>query len=116
MMQRYRWNDVSKEQLNPLFARRCIHGDTLTVAKVYLTKGSVVPEHSHPNEQISIMEEGALRFLIGGEEIVVSAGEVLRIPANVPHSAVAIEDTVGIDVFSPPRQDWISGTDAYLRR
>jgi quercetin dioxygenase-like cupin family protein len=115
-MQRYAWNTIQKEELNPRFARQAIHTDTMTVAKVFLKKGYVVPEHSHPNEQVSIMEEGVLRFLFGDEEVVLRAGETLRIPANVPHSAEALEDSVGIDIFSPPRLDWISGDDAYLRR
>ena len=115
-MKHYKWSEVEKEQLNPNFARRCIHSDSMTVAKVYLAKGSLVPEHSHPNEQVSVIDEGSLRFNLQGQEIVVRAGEVLRIPANVPHSAFALEDTVGTDIFSPPRQDWISGTDAYLRK
>lgn len=88
----------------------------MTVARVYLNKGCIVPEHSHPNEQVSMMEQGALRFVFPGEEVVLRAGEVLRIPSNVPHSAEALEDSVGIDLFSPPRADWIAGNDAYLRR
>jgi quercetin dioxygenase-like cupin family protein len=115
-MQRYDWSMIEREQLNPLFARQVIHGDSMTVAKVYLAKGCVVPEHSHPNEQISMMEKGALRFVLNGQEVLVKAGETIRIPANVPHSAVAIEDSIATDLFSPPRQDWISGDDAYLRR
>jgi quercetin dioxygenase-like cupin family protein len=115
-MQCYDWSTVEREQLNPNFARQVIHGDSMTVAKVYLKKGCVVPEHSHPNEQISMMEQGALRFVLGGKEVVVKAGETLRIPANEPHSAEALEDSVATDLFSPPRQDWISGDDAYLRR
>jgi quercetin dioxygenase-like cupin family protein len=115
-MQRYDWNTVEREQLNPNFARQCIHGDSMTVAKVYLKKGYVVPEHRHPNEQISMMEEGVLRFVFSGKEVIVKAGETLRIPPNVPHSAEALEDSVATDLFSPPRQDWINGDDAYLRR
>lgn len=115
-MQRYEWNSIEREQLNPTFARQVIHGDTMTVARVYLKKGCIVPEHSHPNEQISMMEQGVLRFMFGSDEVIVKAGETLRIPANVPHSAEALEDSVATDLFSPPRQDWISGDDAYLRR
>jgi len=115
-MQRYDWTSVEKEQLNPAFARQCIHTDSMTVARVFLKKGYVVPEHSHPNEQVSIMEQGALRFIFPGEEVILKAGEVLRIPANLPHSAEALEDSAGIDLFAPPRQDWINGSDAYLRR
>jgi len=115
-MQLYQWDQVEKEQLSPTFARQVINGETITVARVYLRKGCSVPEHSHHNEQISIMEEGALKFVIDGQEKMVRAGEVLRIPPHVPHSAVAVEDSVGIDIFSPVREDWKRGDDAYLRK
>ena len=109
------WNQIEKEQLNPTFARQVIHGDTVTVARVFLAKGCSVPEHKHHNEQISIIESGALKFIIAGEEKVVRAGEILKIPANLPHAAVAEEDCVGMDIFVPVREDWRSGNDAYLR-
>ena len=85
------------------------------LARIVLRKGCVVPEHSHPNEQIAFILNGALRFQIDGETHTVRTGEVLVIPANLPHSAIALEDTVDFDVFAPPRQDWIDGHDAYLR-
>ncbi len=88
----------------------------MTVARLYLRKGSSVPEHSHHNEQISMIEQGSLKFVIAGQETVVKAGQVLRIPPNVPHSAEALEDSVAVDLFSPPREDWIRGDDAYLRK
>jgi len=115
-MQLYQWDSVEKEQLNPRFARQVIHGDTITVARVYLRKGCFVPEHSHHNEQISMMDQGALKFVIGGQEKVLRAGDVLRIPANMPHSAEALEDSAGIDIFAPVREDWRRGDDAYLRK
>jgi quercetin dioxygenase-like cupin family protein len=115
-MQIYEWNQVEKEQLSPTFARQVIHSDAMTVARVYLRKGCNVPEHSHHNEQISMMEQGSLRFVIAGEEKVLKAGQVLRIPPHVPHSAEALEDCVAVDLFSPPREDWIRGDDAYLRK
>jgi len=115
-MQIYEWNQVEKEQLSPTFARQVIHSDAMTVARVYLRKGCSVPEHSHHNEQISMMEQGALKFVIAGEEKVLKAGQVLRIPPHVPHSAEALEDCVAVDLFSPPREDWIRGDDAYLRK
>jgi quercetin dioxygenase-like cupin family protein len=89
------------------------------LAHVYLKKGCIVPKHSHENEQFTYILEGALRFWIGDdekEEVVVGAGEVLHIPSNVFHKAEALEDTLDVDVFSPPRQDWLDKTDAYLRR
>jgi quercetin dioxygenase-like cupin family protein len=115
----YRWNDMPKEQLSDTLARRLITGDQMMLAHVYLKKGCVVPKHSHHNEQLTYILEGALKFTLGeqqDEEVLVKAGEVLLIPSNLPHMAVAVEDTLDVDVFSPPRQDWIDKTDAYLRR
>ena len=115
-MDYYRWDEVNHEEMNPLFARRVVHGERLTVARVYLKKGCRVPLHSHENEQISNVLEGVLRFEIGGQELTVGAGELVRIPPNVPHSAEAMEDTVGLDIFNPIREDWLRGEDQYLRR
>ncbi|HLJ50949.1 MAG TPA: cupin domain-containing protein [Bryobacteraceae bacterium] len=112
----YDWNKVEKEQINPMLVRQMIHGETMTVARIYLGKGCSVPVHSHANEQISMIEKGALRFVLAGEEQIVRAGEVLHIPAHVPHSAEAMEDSIAVDLFSPPREDWIRGDDAYLRK
>jgi len=100
-----------------LIGRRLITGDEMMIAHVYLAKGAIVPRHSHHNEQITYILEGKLRFTLGdGDETVdVAAGEVLTIPAHVPHMAEALEDTLDVDVFHPPRQDWLDGTDAYLR-
>ena len=109
------WADVPTESLNPLLDRQLIVGEQIMVARVLLKKGCVVPMHSHFNEQIAYMQEGALQFTIGGEEIVVRAGEFLCIPPNVPHQAVALEDTIDIDIFTPPRADWLNKTDQYLR-
>ena len=111
-----RWDDIPVEQLNPLIGRQFIVGSEIMVARVLLRKGAVVPMHQHHNEQVSYILEGALKFLIDGQEIVVRAGEVLCIPPNVPHEAHALEDTVDLDVFNPPRQDWIDRDDAYLRK
>jgi len=109
------WKDVELEQLNPLLDRQMITGDKVMLARVLLKKGCVVPEHSHENEQVTYILEGALKFWIEGKEIIVRAGEVLCIPSNVPHKAEAVEDTVDLDVFYPPRQDWLNKTDSYLR-
>jgi unsaturated pyranuronate lyase len=111
----YRWDDLPREALSPLIGRRLITGDQMMIAHVYLAKGAIVPEHSHHNEQITYILEGRLRFTVGGEQIDVAAGEVLTIPPHVPHQAEAIEDTLDVDVFTPPRQDWLDGSDAYLR-
>jgi quercetin dioxygenase-like cupin family protein len=114
----YRWDALPREELNPLIGRRLITGDRMMIAHVYLAKGAVVPQHAHHNEQITYILEGAVRFWLGddGSQIVdVVAGEVLTIPAHLPHRAEALEDTVDVDVFTPPREDWLSGDDAYLR-
>ena len=111
-----RWEDLPKEQLNPKLARRLIWGDRVMIAHVYLDRGCVVPRHAHENEQLTYVLDGALRFSIDGVEHVVRSGEVLTIPSNVPHEAEALEDTLDVDIFSPPRQDWLEGRDAYLRQ
>lgn len=110
------WSDVRLEQLNDKISRRMVWGEQVMMAYIYIQKGGVVPEHSHVNEQITHVLQGALEFMIDGKQIVVRSGQVLVIPSNLPHSAVALEDTVDLDVFSPVRRDWIEGTDAYLRR
>src|ERR1700730_17770350 len=115
----YRWDSMKKERVSDMLERRLITGDRMMLAHVYLDKGCVVPKHSHENEQLTYILQGALRFALGEhgeEEIVVSAGEVLVIPSHLPHSAVALDDTLDVDIFSPPRQDWLDKTDAYLRR
>lgn len=115
----YRWADIPREKVGDLLERRLITGERLMVAHVYLKKGCVVPRHSHENEQVSYVLEGTLRFWYGAEleeERVLGPGEVLAIPSNLPHKAEALEDALSIDIFSPPRQDWLDGTDDYLRR
>ncbi len=111
------WEEVEKEQVTDVISRRLVWGERMMIAQVNLDKGSVVPKHAHENEQITYILEGALRFWIGEdgeEELVVRAGEILYIPSNVPHKAEALEDTLDVDVFSPPRQDWLDGTDTYF--
>jgi len=115
----YRWDQVPREELHERLSRRLITGDQVMLAHVYLKQGCVVPKHSHENEQFTYILEGALRFLVGdagAEEIVVHAGEVLHLPAHVPHEAHALEDTLDMDIFYPPRADWLNKTDDYLRR
>jgi quercetin dioxygenase-like cupin family protein len=115
----FRWDDMEKERVTDMLSRRLITGERMMLAHVYLKKGCIVPKHSHENEQLTYILEGALRFWIGedqNEEIVVRAGEVLLIPSNIPHKAEALEETLDVDVFSPPRQDWLKKTDDYLRR
>jgi Uncharacterized conserved protein, contains double-stranded beta-helix domain len=109
------WHMIPLEDLNPLLQRQFVVGQEIMLARVLLKKGCIVPEHSHHNEQLTYIVEGALKFYIDGKEIVVHAGEVLCIPSNMPHKAEAMEDTVDLDVFAPPRADWINKTDQYLR-
>jgi quercetin dioxygenase-like cupin family protein len=110
------WNKVEREKLNDLIDREMVVGDKLMLARVFLKKGAHVPQHYHHNEQVTYILEGALKFAIDGKEIVVHAGEVLCIPSNMPHEAWALEDTLDLDVFNPPREDWLNKSDDYLRR
>lgn len=114
-----RWSDTPIEQLNPQLTRQFITGEQAMLARIDLKKGATVPRHSHPNEQISWITEGALLFTLGEgaaeQQVTVRAGEVLVIPGNLPHAAEALDDTVDFDLFAPPRQDWIDKNDAYLR-
>ena len=115
----FRWDEMPKEPVTEGIERRIITGDRMMLTHVYLRRGAIVPTHSHDNEQLTYILEGALRFKLGEDQhetIVVAAGEVLHIPSNVPHEAEAIEDTLDVDVFSPPRADWLNKTDSYLRK
>ena len=109
------WKNVEHEKLSDLIDREMVVGNKLMLARVFLKKGAHVPEHHHHNEQVTYILEGALKFAIDGKEIVVRAGEVLCIPSNMPHEAWALEDTLDLDVFDPPREDWLNKTDGYLR-
>ncbi len=114
----YRWDDMEKEQVSNQLGRRLITGERMMLAHVYIEKGCIVPQHSHENEQLTYILSGALKFWIGEEkrEQIVRAGEVLVIPSNVLHMAEALEDTLDVDIFDPPRQDWLDKTDDYLRQ
>lgn len=114
----YRWDDLPMEALKPDLGRRLISTERMMIAHVYLDEGCVVPQHSHENEQLTYILQGLLRFFLGedGSEVVdVHAGEVLHIPSHLPHKAEALEQTLDVDIFCPPRADWLEGTDAYLR-
>lgn len=114
----YAWAKMPKEAMSDHLDRRLITGDGMTIAHIEIKKGGIVPKHSHPNEQIAYIIQGALKFRLGeaqDEAVVVRAGEVLVIPPHLPHSAEALEDTLDVDIFNPPRLDWLSGDDAYLR-
>jgi quercetin dioxygenase-like cupin family protein len=121
---KYSWSALPPEQLNPQLSRRIVTGKQVMVAQVYLKAGCVVPKHHHVNEQVTYILEGALRLWVGdkvdsqdeADGILLKSGDVLVIPGNVPHRAIAVEDTLDLDVFAPPRQDWLNGTDEYLRK
>ncbi len=115
----YRWSDIPAETLKGSITRKLVTGERMMLAHVYLKKGDDVPRHFHENEQLTYILSGALQFWLGDndeQQVTVRAGEVLVIPSNLPHRAFALEDTLDVDVFCPPRQDWLDGTDAYLRR
>ena len=115
-----KWDEIPLEAVTDTIGRRLVTGERMMLAHVYLEQGAIVPTHSHENEQLTWVVEGALRFWIGEgddiEEVVVSAGEALYLPSHVPHKAEALEDTFDVDVFSPPRQDWLDGTDTYFHQ
>jgi len=115
-MQLYNWNTIQEECLNSLLARKVIHAQNLTIARLHLQKLAVVPRHDHMNEQITMLERGRLRFIFDGEQKILEVGDILQIPPHVPHMVEALEDSVAVDVFSPPREDWIRGDDSYLRK
>ena len=111
----YRWADIVPEQLNPLLTRQFVSGQKAMLSRILLKQGCLVPEHQHENEQVSLVVSGALEFVVSGVTQVVRAGEILVIPSGAPHSALALEDTENLDLFAPPRQDWIDKDDSYLR-
>ncbi len=114
-MERYDWTAVAEEKMNPVLTRRVIHSGGMTVARIWLGKGAVGPLHRHVNEQVTMLQSGALRFEMGGESFVLRAGEVLVIPPDLPHRVEALEESMATDLFTPRREDWITGDDAYLR-
>jgi quercetin dioxygenase-like cupin family protein len=115
-MERYNWTAIPEEKMNPLFTRQVIHTGQMTVARLWLGKGAVVPLHGHINQQVTMVQSGALEFEMGGERIVLKAGDVLVIPPDVPHRVEALEESTAIDIFTPSREDWLRGDDAYLRK
>jgi len=115
-MELYTWDQMENEVLSDGVSRKYVTGDKAMLARFVLAKGAIVPEHFHESEQISCILDGALKFELEGREVLVRKGQVLRIPSNVPHSAVALEDSLALDIFSPIRQDWLNKQDDYLRR
>ena len=112
----HRWDEIALEKVTEMLSRKIVTGEREMLAQVYVKRGCLVPMHSHEAEQMTYVLQGALRFLIGGEDITVREGEVLHIPSGVPHQAEALEDTFELDIFSPIRQDWLDHTDDYLRQ
>jgi quercetin dioxygenase-like cupin family protein len=111
------WEKYETEKLSPMITRNMASGEDGTIARVQIARGGIVPRHSHRSEQYTMILAGALKFIFDdGETTVVRPGEILLIPANVPHSAEALEDTVDIDFFAPRREDWINKDDSYLRQ
>ncbi len=115
-MRLFSWDEVKTEVMSANIRRKVITGERAMVAQVFIVKGGVVPVHQHESEQLTYILEGALEFELEGRTVVVRKGEVLHIPSNVPHRAVALEDTLDLDIFSPIRVDWLTGQDDYLRR
>ena len=111
----HRWDEIALEKVTEMMSQKIITGEREMLAQIYLKRGALIPLHSHESEQMTYILQGALRFLVGNEEVVVREGEVLHIPANAQHQAEALEDTFELDVFCPPRRDWIDGDDAYMR-
>ena len=110
------WDGIERESLNELTVRQAIHGEKLTLARIHLAKGAVVPRHAHSNEQISMLEQGRLRFVFDGREMILEAGQMMLIAPDEPHAVIALEDSRALDLFAPAREDWIRGDDTYLRQ
>lgn len=105
-MDTYNWDRVPVEQVMPGITRQVIHTPSMTILRLKFDRGALAPMHSHVHEQVSMPMKGKVRFVLDGQEIRLQAGDILRIPSNVPHSAEALEDTILIDVFTPARTDW----------
>jgi quercetin dioxygenase-like cupin family protein len=114
-LKHFKWKEIELEHLNPLFDRQMVVGESIMLARIILKKGAYVPMHHHHNEQLTYCLEGGMKFGIDGREIELRPGDGLCIPPNMPHEAWALDDTIELDVFVPPRADWLAKDDAYLR-
>ena len=114
-MQIHTWSTIAEEPLNPLAGRKALHGTNMTVARFRFDKGNKVAMHHHVNDQITIVESGAVRMVVGEETLHLKAGEMVHVAPDVPHGNEALEDTIIVEIFSPVREDWIKGDDSYLR-
>ena len=107
----HRWDEIALEKVTEMISRKIVSGEREMLAQIYLKRGALVPMHAHDSEQMTYILQGALRFLIDGEEIIVREGEVLHIPSRLPHQSEALEDTLELDVFSPMRAEWLDAAD-----
>ena len=103
----HRWDEIALEKVTELLSRKIVTGEKQMLAQVYLKRGCQVPIHTHDSEQMIYVLQGALRCLVGGEEVTLREGEVLHVPPRVPHQAEALEDTFELDIFSPVRKEWL---------
>jgi quercetin dioxygenase-like cupin family protein len=103
----HRWDEIALEKVTEMISQKIVAGEREMLAQIYLKRGALVPMHAHESEQMTYILQGALRFQVAGEDIVVREGEVLHIPSGAPHQAEALEDTFELDVFSPIRHDWV---------
>ena len=107
----HRWDEIALEKVTEVISRKLVTGEREMLAQLYLKRGALVPMHTHESEQMTYVLQGALRFLVAGEEVIVREGEVLHIPSHTPHQAEALDDTFELDVFSPIRQDWLADAE-----
>ena len=114
-MQPTSWETMKTEKFGELTVRQMLSGESGTLGRWLFSKGAVVPRHSHVSEQFTVVLSGSMKFVFDDREVVVKAGEVLLIPSNVPHSAIALEDCIDVDFFAPRREDWVRGDDSYVR-
>jgi unsaturated pyranuronate lyase len=116
MVRLHRWDEIALEKVTEMLSRKIVSGEREMLVQIYVKRGCLVPMHAHESEQMTYVLQGAIKFLVGGEEITVREGEVLHIPSGIEHQAEALEDTFELDFFSPIRQDWLDTTDEYARR
>lgn len=102
--------------MNEKLSRQVVHTARMTLARLVLKAGCAVPAHAHDNEQVSMVLSGRLRFLLEGGEAEVGPGQVMQLAPQERHGVEVLEDSVVLDLFSPRREDWIRGEDAYLRK
>ena len=112
----YKWSEIPEEQVNDKLSRKIISGKRVMLTQIFIKKGCVVPSHKHESEQITYVVEGLLELTLPDGKVRVGRGQVLVIPSNLEHSALALEDTLDVDIFSPIREDWLTGQDHYLRK